>query len=192
MGYIQKNLMAGEKIAYEAKLHSIIYTGPILLALLSFLVFLIPIENKWINAGICLVLLLVALFWAISINGGKQYVVTTNRLIFKHGIINRNSHELLLKKCEGVEVDQSIMGRIFNYGTVNHIVVPDESIFRQQGSGNRYVYVYEDGKVTFKEVFLGRHIGKAYELLNTDIQDSSYVAITGLTRLKDGLEVDVV
>ena len=64
-------------------------------------------------------LLLVALFWAISINGGKQYVVTTNRLIFKHGIINRNSHELLLKKCEGVEVDQSIMGRIFNYGTVN-------------------------------------------------------------------------
>ena len=119
MGYIQKNLMAGEKIAYEAKLHSIIYTGPILLALLSFLVLLIPIENKWINAGICLVLLLVALFWAISINGGKQYVVTTNRLIFKHGIINRNSHELLLKKCEGVEVDQSIMGRIFNYGTVN-------------------------------------------------------------------------
>ena len=78
-----------------------------------------------------------------------------------------------------------------NFGTYNHIVVPDESIFRQQGSGNRYVYVYEDGKVTFKEVFLGRHIGKAYELLNTDIQDSSYVAITGLTRLKDGLEVDV-
>ncbi|MBQ6278224.1 MAG: PH domain-containing protein, partial [Muribaculaceae bacterium] len=46
------------------------------------------------------------------------YVVTTNRLIFKRGIINRNSHELLLKKCEGVQVDQSIPGRIFDYGTV--------------------------------------------------------------------------
>ena len=78
-----------------------------------------------------------------------------------------------------------------NFGTYNHIVVPDESIFRQQGSGNRYVYVYEDGKVAFKEVFLGRHIGTAYELLNTDIKDSSFVAITGLTRLKDGLEVDI-
>lgn len=78
-----------------------------------------------------------------------------------------------------------------NFGTYNHIVVPDEAIFRQQGSGNRYIYLYEDGKVTFKEVFLGRHIGTTYELLNTDIKDSSMVAITGLTRLKDGLEVDI-
>ena len=62
---------------------------------------------------------LFALGWAISIHGGKQYVVTTHRLIFKRGIINRTSHELLLRKCEGVQVDQSIPGRMFGYGTVN-------------------------------------------------------------------------
>ncbi|MBP5688285.1 MAG: PH domain-containing protein [Muribaculaceae bacterium] len=118
MGYIQKNLMSGEFVAYEAKQHGIIYTWPVLLALLSFGAFFIPIEKWWINACICLVVLLIALFWAISIYGGRQYVVTNNRLIFKRGIINRSSHELLLKKCEGVQVDQSIPGRIFDYGTV--------------------------------------------------------------------------
>ena len=117
MGYIQKNLMTGEKVAYEARQHGIIYTGPIILALVSFCAFFIPTE-AWINACICGIVLLAALWWAFSIYGGRQYVVTTNRLIFKRGIINRNSHELLLKKCEGVQVDQSIFGRIFGYGTV--------------------------------------------------------------------------
>ena len=131
MGYIQKNLMAGERVAYEAKQHCIIYSGPIILALLSFCAFLIPIET-WINACICGVLLLIALFWAIKKYGGRQYVVTTNRLIFKRGIVNRNSHELLLKKCEGVQVEQSIMGRIFGFGTV--VVTTGEV-------ANRYEYI---------------------------------------------------
>ena len=118
MGYIQKNLMEGEKVVHEAKQHGIIYTGPIILALASFCAFFIPTE-AWINACICGIVLLAALWWAFSIYGGRQYVVTTNRLIFKRGIINRNSHELLLKKCEGVQVDQSILGRMLDYGTVN-------------------------------------------------------------------------
>ena len=61
----------------------------------------------------------IAFVWAMSIYGGRQYVVTTHRLIFKRGIINRNSYELLLRKCEGIQVDQSILGRLLNYGTVN-------------------------------------------------------------------------
>lgn len=117
MGYIQKNLMSGEFVAYEAKQHGIIYTGPVILALLSFCAFFIP-ADAWINACICGVGLLVALCWGISFYGGRQYVVTNNRLIFKRGIINRTSHELLLKKCEGVQVEQSIPGRLFDYGTV--------------------------------------------------------------------------
>ena len=55
-----------------------------------------------------------------------------------------------------------------NFGTSHHVVVPDEAIFRQQGSGNRYVYVYKDGKVSFIRVETGRHLGNAYELLSGD------------------------
>lgn len=78
-----------------------------------------------------------------------------------------------------------------NFGTQKHVVVPDEAIFRQQGSGNRYVYVYKDGKVSFNQVEVGRHLDKAYELLSGDVHDGDMVATTGLARLKDGLEVNV-
>ena len=78
-----------------------------------------------------------------------------------------------------------------NFGTEKHVVVPDEAIFRQQGSGNRYVYVYKDGKVSFNRVEIGRHLDNAYELLTGNVQDGDMVATTGLARLKDGLEVNV-
>lgn len=78
-----------------------------------------------------------------------------------------------------------------NFGMNNHIVVPDEAIYRQQGSGNRYVYVYDNGRVFFKQVQLGRHLDTKYELLNEDIPDGAYLATSGLARLKDSLEVDI-
>lgn len=103
MGYIQKNLMTGEKVVYEAKQHSIVYAGPAIVAMLAVGVVFVPIEPLAILC-ICLLILFVAFAWALSIYGGRQYVVTTHRLIFKRGIINRNSFELLLRKCEGIQV----------------------------------------------------------------------------------------
>lgn len=109
--------MDDEKIVYEAKLHDIVYTGPIILAIFSFLIVFSLLDS--VSFIISFIIWSIAVGWAISIHGGKQYVVTTHRLIFKRGIINRDSFELLLRKCEGIQVDQSILGRILDYGTVN-------------------------------------------------------------------------
>lgn len=78
-----------------------------------------------------------------------------------------------------------------NYGTVQHVVVPDNSIIKQQGSGDRYVYVYKDGKVYYKKVELGRRMGNKYELLS-GVEDGDMVVVVGYTKLKDGLEVDLI
>ena len=43
-----------------------------------------------------------------------------------------------------------------NFGTEDHVVVPDIAIIKQIGAGDRYVYVYENGKVTYTKVELGR------------------------------------
>ena len=121
MGYIDKNLMENEKVVYSAQLHPIVYTWPILLAIVALAVMAIPMGedvNFVIKLAAGLILLVIAFIWCVSINGGKQYVVTTRRLIFKRGIIKRTSMELLLRKCEGVKIEQSVMGRILNYGTV--------------------------------------------------------------------------
>lgn len=77
-----------------------------------------------------------------------------------------------------------------NFGSSRHVVAPDNAIFRQQGSGNRYVYIYKDGKVKFSQVQIGRHIDNGYELLS-GAEDGDYLATTGLARLKDGMEVKV-
>lgn len=99
--------------------------------------------------------------------------------------------EVQLSNSDG-RVRPGMYARVtINFGTEKNVVVPDEAIFRQQGSGNRYVYVYKDGKVSFNQVEIGRHLDNAYELLSGDVHDGDMVATTGLARLKDGLEVNV-
>jgi RND family efflux transporter MFP subunit len=77
-----------------------------------------------------------------------------------------------------------------NFGTLNHVVVPDLSVVKQSGSGERYVFVYKDGKVYRKVVELGRRMGEEYELIS-GVDNNSQVVIAGQSRLLDGLDVDV-
>lgn len=138
MGYIQKHLMQGEKVVYEARLHYIVFAAPCFIALLAFgFLFITGLDWMW-RIILLLAVWLGAFCWAVSIHGGKQYVVTTRRLIFKRGIIRRRSFELLLRKCEGIQIEQSIMGRLFGYGSV--LVTTGEAT-------NRYDHVKEP--VTF-------------------------------------------
>ena len=120
MGYIEKNLMEGEHIVMRAQLHYIVYWQPALLILLAILLFVFQISPEvYTYQGIVAALLLVIAFFSILyIHGNRKYILTNKRLIEKIGIIRRDSRELLLRKCEGVQLSQSILGRILNYGTV--------------------------------------------------------------------------
>ena len=53
----------------------------------------------------------------------------------------------------------------FSYGTANHVVVPDKAVVKQSGSGDKYVYVFNNGTIEFKKVDLGRRLGTEYELV---------------------------
>ena len=78
-----------------------------------------------------------------------------------------------------------------NFGTKNHVVVPDMAIVKRAGSGDRYVYVYSDGKVSYNKVELGRRMGAEYELIS-GVDNNSQVVIAGQNRLADGVEVEVI
>ena len=81
---------------------------------------------------------------------------------------------------------------IMNYGTRQNIVVPDVAVVKQLGSGNRYIYVYnQDGTVAYKKVELGRRFGDKYEILS-GIADGDAVVTSGQVALKDGIAVEVV
>lgn len=75
-----------------------------------------------------------------------------------------------------------------NFGSENHVVVPDLAIVKQAGSGDRYVFVYEKGKVRYQKVELGRRMGTEYELIS-GVSNNSQVVVAGHTRLVNGTEV---
>ena len=78
-----------------------------------------------------------------------------------------------------------------NFGSKNHVVVPDMAIVKRAGSGDRYVYVYNNGKVSYNKVELGRRMGTEYELIS-GVDNNSQVVIAGQNRLADGVEVEVI
>ena len=77
-----------------------------------------------------------------------------------------------------------------NFGTQNHVVAPDLSIIKQVGSGDRYIYVYKDGKVSYNKVLLGRRMDDKYEIIS-GVSDGDQVVVAGQSRLTNGAEVSV-
>ena len=78
-----------------------------------------------------------------------------------------------------------------NFGSNNSVVIPDVAVVKQQGSGERFVYVLnEDGTVTYQKVVLGRRMGTEYEVLE-GLSNGAKVVTGGQIRLKDGIKVNV-
>ena len=75
-----------------------------------------------------------------------------------------------------------------DFGTINNVVVPDVAVEKQSGSGERFVFVYENGKVSRKVIELGRRMGDEYELAS-GVENNSQVVVAGQSRLLDGMEV---
>ena len=49
---------------------------------------------------------------------GDELAVTDRRVIYKSGLLARHTLEMNRSKVESVDVDQSILGRIFGFGTI--------------------------------------------------------------------------
>jgi uncharacterized membrane protein YdbT with pleckstrin-like domain len=124
MSYVEKNLLQGEEVVYRAKLHKIIFLPAVALAVLAVVAAVlidIYIENRQaaiITGAILLVLAVAVAFPRFIRYATSEFAVTNKRVIVKVGLIHRHTLELVLAKIETVGVDQSIPGRVFNYGTI--------------------------------------------------------------------------
>ena len=78
-----------------------------------------------------------------------------------------------------------------NFGSNHSIVVPDDCVVKQQGSGVRSVFVLQaDNTVKEVVVTLGRHFGTEYEILS-GIAEGDKVVVKGQASLKNGSKVNV-
>lgn len=77
-----------------------------------------------------------------------------------------------------------------SFGVLDNVVIPDQAVVKQVGSGDRFVYVYQNGKVNYRKVELGRRLDNEYELIS-GVENGAQVVVAGQVRLSDGTEVDV-
>lgn len=124
--YIDEILQPGEKVLYSTNLHWIFYWRAI--AAWALALVLLVLSRATITEGVILlcllasaVMALAALYWTVKAwfhRWTTETDVTNLRVVHKAGFIKRRSFEMSLDKVESVDVDQSILGRILNYGDV--------------------------------------------------------------------------
>ncbi|MGA8903041.1 PH domain-containing protein [Bradyrhizobium sp.] len=122
--YIDEILQPGEKVLYSTNAHWIFYLPAIacwivVLVLIVASVSVPPMAVLGLPAAA--VIAVVALYFTIRgwfHRFTTETDVTDRRVVHKTGFINRHTFEIALDKIASVEVDQSIPGRLLNYGNV--------------------------------------------------------------------------
>jgi uncharacterized membrane protein YdbT with pleckstrin-like domain len=129
MSYVDKILQPGETVRHAAYIHWFIYLPALWFAAAAALVVvlvtmnIVDIGTSWrefalIAAAILALIALYMLLRAWISRFSTELVATDRRVIYKRGLIRRYTAEMGMEKVESVLVEQSIPGRIFNYGTI--------------------------------------------------------------------------
>ena len=120
MSYVDGNLLPDEQVVFRTRLHWKILIGPLLFAIVTLLpVGWLLMQGTWNNLvliapAIGLLVLVIALIRRQS----SDFAVTNKRVMMKTGVFSARSVELLLSKVEAIAVNQSLGGRLFNYGDI--------------------------------------------------------------------------
>jgi len=124
--YIDEILQPGEKVLYSTNAHWIFYLPAIAVWIVALV--LLILSRATITESIILLCLaasavvaIAALYWTVTAwfhRWTTETDVTNLRVVHKAGFIKRRTFEMSLDKVESVDVHQSILGRLLNYGNV--------------------------------------------------------------------------
>ena len=103
MSYIDDSLIEGERLLHRARMSWWSQTGLLILGVVLLAAFglgLLFIGWAWINIK------------------STEIAITNRRIIAKFGFVKRSTVEINLDKVEALRVEQGVMGRFLNYGTL--------------------------------------------------------------------------
>jgi uncharacterized membrane protein YdbT with pleckstrin-like domain len=132
MGYVESNLVPGEVLIYQTRLHWIVMLGHIVLACVLAIAgalliyyarthsgFSIDTAHIVQYAGAAFIFgAIVALLLGMVRRNATEMAVTNRRVIIKVGLLTRKTIEMLLNKIETIEVRETLIGRLMGYGTI--------------------------------------------------------------------------
>jgi uncharacterized membrane protein YdbT with pleckstrin-like domain len=123
MNYVLRVLQPGEQVRQISSIHWIVYWPGVAVALLAVVAYWLSdtrlLPGLWRYTAYALALVAVVLLiqqwfqWWIT-----EIAVTNRRVIYKRGLIQRETNEMNMDKVESVQIDQSIFGRMLDYGNV--------------------------------------------------------------------------
>jgi hypothetical protein len=128
VGYVDRTLATGERVLHRASLHWVIFVGPVIVALIGFSVLYIGALPTFadpsfrLGARFCgsFLVVIAILREAKSLLDyfTTEVAATTRRFVVKRGWVRRSVIEMNAGQLESIIIDQSILGRIFGYGTI--------------------------------------------------------------------------
>jgi uncharacterized membrane protein YdbT with pleckstrin-like domain len=124
MSYTQSVLQPGERIILMGRLHWISYWPSMLIVVLGLALLFVLLWFGAHGATIGWAIFAVAVLFTLTFAYAAftrwitEFAITDRRVISKRGFIMRNTAEMNMDKVESVKVDQSVLGRMLDYGTV--------------------------------------------------------------------------
>ena len=127
MAYFHKVLQPDETVRAIARMHWLIFWPAILWALIAIAIALVgllvaveePQRNYCFYAAAAIAVVALIMFLEEFVRRqGTEVVVTDKRVIFKRGFLSRFTAEMNVSKIETVDVEQTLAGRLFGYGTL--------------------------------------------------------------------------
>jgi uncharacterized membrane protein YdbT with pleckstrin-like domain len=124
MTYVDSILEPGETVRYRTTISWTIYAPAILLAAGATAAAILAATYSDMTAiglfaAIVLALAALATFVPAWLRRWTtEIAVTDRRIILKRGLIRRHTIEMNMQKVESVDIDQTLTGRLFNYGNI--------------------------------------------------------------------------
>jgi uncharacterized membrane protein YdbT with pleckstrin-like domain len=118
--YVDEVLQPGETVLFFGTIHWVIYLPGLALSLIG-IVGMAGAAGQPVLYLLFLLCLGVGLAWLFRAwfqRWTTEIAVTDRRIIFKRGFIRRFTIEMNMEKVESVDVDQSVLGRLLDYGDV--------------------------------------------------------------------------
>src|SRR5207237_9051089 len=126
MSYVQRALQPGETFVHQSRLHPLIFLPALiwLLIALALLVASTQTTDDRINIALIAAAVLFGVLalasWARAAirRATTELAITDRRVIYKSGLLSRHTLEMNRSQVSSVDVDQSILDRIFSFGTI--------------------------------------------------------------------------
>jgi membrane protein YdbS with pleckstrin-like domain len=124
MSYVKHVLLPDEQVRYVTDIHWVVYLPGAAILVLAAAAWIASLgaqsmANLWlVLAAMLAVLGLLMTLSAWFRRWTTEIAVTSKRVIYKRGFIQRRTIEMNIDKVESVDVVQSVLGRMFDFGTI--------------------------------------------------------------------------